>query len=263
MVTTEGRIVWHSHANDPAAAVWAHLGIERADARPMSRMEAERARRERDRQAREERAIKLKFCAEIWQATTPAAGSVVETYLRGRGVTGEIPPTIRFHPAAPLGYPDPSKPSRTFPAMVAIVTGPGGKQAAGLHVTALKPDGSDKALGHKSRRMFGDMAGGCVQLAPFPEGADLAVAEGIETALSFRDLTGTPTWATLSTSILAKYVPPAGIKRLIIAADSDDDGAGMAAARELAERSARRCDALIMAAAPGQDWNDALKGRAS
>ena len=84
------------------------------------------------------------------------------------------------------------------------------------------------------RRMFGDLLGAVVQLAPLPAGGDLAIAEGIETALSYRDLTSAATWAGLSTAGLRRFTPPPGIARLVIAADGDD--AGLEAARDLAER---------------------------
>lgn len=251
-----GRIVWWSHAGDDPSAVWAHLGLPDSGARQMTPGEATRDRAERKRIADAERARKRQFCAGIWNGTAPAVGSPVETYLRARGIRGEIPPVLRFHPAAPWGYPDPAKPLRTFPAMVAIATAPDGRTAAGLHVTALKPDGSGKATLNSPRLMYGDLIGAAVQLGPFPECGELAIAEGIETALSHRDVTGVATWAALSTAGLRRFTPPAGLARLVIAADGDD--AGREAARDLAERSSRRCEAAIRAAPEGTDWNDVL-----
>ena len=176
-----------------------------------------------------------------------------------------IPPAIRFHPGAPLAYPwtafeGDKAPPPPRPAMVAIATAPDGKSAAGLHITALQPNGSGKADLRAPRRMFGDLGGAVVQLAPLPADGVLAIAEGIETALAFRDLTGTPCWAALSTSGLRRFTPPRGLSRLIIAADSDDTGEGVEAARACAERASRICNATVMPAPEGQDWNDVLKG---
>jgi putative DNA primase/helicase len=255
------RILWKSWANDPGEAVWPYLGIGRQSARPMSKAEADRARAARDRQRRAELELKLAFCREVWAGSVDAMGSPVEAYLRSRAVSGAIPPTLRFHPAAPWGYPDPAKPSRTFPAMVAIVTAPDGRNAAGLHMTALRPDGSAKAPLNSPRLMFGDLVGAVVQLGPLPPSGELAIAEGIETALSYRDLTGAVTWAALSTSGLRRFMPPDGVKRLTVAADSDDaKGEGIAAARELAERASRKCDAVVIPAPEGLDWNDVAQG---
>lgn len=243
--------------------VLAYLGLEPGQVR----QETPAERRKREEAERLERARKVAFCGELWRATEPAEASPVETYLRqARRITAAIPPAIRFHPAAPMAYPwtvheggKPPPPPR--PAMVALATTPDGK-AAGLHVTALLPDGSGKANLRAPRRMFGDLGGAVVQLAPLPADGVLAVAEGIETALSYRELSGAPTWATLSTSGLRRFTPPAGVSTLIIAADRDDGGEGVKAARECGERASRRCDVMINAAPEGQDWNDALQGKA-
>ena len=34
----------------------------------------------------------------IWQKSGPAAGTIVQTYMRSRGLLLPLPPTIRFHP---------------------------------------------------------------------------------------------------------------------------------------------------------------------
>lgn len=255
-LTDDGRLLWCSHADDPAEVVWAYLGLPRDAAPRMDRREAERARQERQRAAKAERARKLAFCEKAWSATQAADGSPVAAYLRGRGITGPIPNALRFHPAAPMDY----DARTTQPAMVAIVTGPDGRQACGLHVTAILPDGSGKATLSNPRRMFGDIAGGVVQLTPLPADGELAISEGVETALSYRDLTGTPTWAGLSTSGLSRFNPPLGLRRLVIAADGDP--AGLRAAQDLAERASRRCECVVMPAPAGADWNDVAMGAA-
>lgn len=252
-----GRVLWFSHAGDQARDVWSHLGLERSQVREETPAE----KRQRQAAERAERERKLAWCGDLWRGTAEAAGSPVERYLRGRGLTLPIPAALRFHPAAPLRYPwneTPGETARTLPAMVAIATAEDGKSAAGLHVTYLAPDGAGKAKLKNARHMFGDLGGAVVQLSPVPQGAELGVAEGIETALAYRQLTGTPTWAALSTSGLRRFTAPPGPSRLVIAADSDD--AGIEAARVCAARATRRCECLIMPAPEGQDWADALKG---
>ncbi len=240
--------------------VLAYLGLEPGQVR----QETPAERRARQEAERREKARKLAFCGDLWRETEPAEGTPVEAYLRGRGITGPIPPAVRFHPNAPSRYPwnvPEGEKLRTYPAMVAICTAEDGKSAAGLHVTFLLPDGSGRAALRSPRRMYGDLGGAVVQLAPLPEGDALAVAEGIETALSFRDLSGAPTWAALSAGGLRRFMPPRGVKLLIVAADSDDSGEGVEAAKVCAERAASRCDVVIQAAPEGQDWNDALRGK--
>lgn len=236
----------------------AYLGLEPGQVR----QERPGERRKREEAERRALARKLAFCGALWRETQPAEGSPVGTYLRdARGIRGPIPAALRYHPAAPGSYPwttfegdKPPPPPR--PAMVAIVTAQDGKSAAGVHVTRLRPDG----LGKTGRAVYGSMTGAVVQLAPLPADGVLAIAEGIETALAFRDLTGTPCWAALSTSGLRSFTPPRDLARLIIAADSDDSGDGVKAARVCAERASRICDAVVTPAPEGQDWNDVLRG---
>lgn len=247
------RVLWYSHANDDAAKVWRHLGIENSEPERLTTAEQRRRRAEAQRAIAADLARRMAFCREVWAATVEAAGSPAQSYLRGRGITGLIPPALRFHPAAPLDY----EGKRLAPAMVAIVTGPDGR-SSGLHVTALKADGSGKAPLSNPRRMYGAVGGGSVQLGPVPDHGELAVAEGIETALSYRALTGLTTWATLSTSGLLRLEVPRQVKRLVIAADGDP--AGIKAARDLAERASRRCECVVMPSPDGSDWNDELTG---
>lgn len=251
------RLLWWSHNGAAAAEVWKYLGLEAGQIR----QETPAERRQREAQERAERQRKLAFCAGVWRDTVQAEDAAVEAYLRGRGIVGAIPKTVRFHPAAPLRYPDAARPpARLHPAMVAIATAPDGRSAAGIHVTALKPDGSGKAdmVQGSPRRMFGEFRGAVVKLSDLPADGRLAVAEGIETALAYRDLTGLPTWATLSTSGLRTFEPPPSVHELTIAADGD--AAGIAAGRALAERVSRRCACLLAPAADDHDWADVLKG---
>lgn len=97
------------------------------------------------------------------------------------------------------------------PAMLACVQAADGTPC-GLHATFITADGSSKA-GDRAKLMFGITQAGSVRLAP-AESGELAVAEGIETALSYAALTGTPTWAALSAGNLAAFVTPPGIRTL-------------------------------------------------
>jgi putative DNA primase/helicase len=245
------RVVWHSFAEDPARAVFDHLGIERAA--PATPAQRHKAAREHQEAERKRAAEAMRFCAAVWAETQPADGSLVACYLaEARGLPGVIPATLRFHPAAPLTY------ARTqrAPAMVGLVSGVDGR-SVGLHVTALKPDGSDKAWpDHRSRRMFGSVKGGSIRLADVGDGRELAVGEGIESSLSYATLTGVPTWAALSTSGLRAFFAPGGLKRLIVAADNDQ--AGLDAARALGERASARCE-VVIAPSAAPDWNDQLR----
>ncbi|WP_421933040.1 DUF7146 domain-containing protein [Phenylobacterium sp.] len=251
MINDRGRAIYHSFANEPHSVVSAYLGLPETQDQPQSVREAKLAQEDRKRLAALERASKLAFCQRVWGDTLPAESSPVETYLAGRGIIGPIPDAIRFHAAAPLGY----QGSAVYTAMVAIVTGPDGK-SSGLHVTAIKPDGSGKPDMTNPRRMFGDMRGAAVRFAPVPVNGVLGLSEGLETGLSYSLMTGLAVWACLSTSGLRNFTPPSEVKRLVVAADGDR--AGLEAAAMLVERSSRRCACAVAAAPEGQDWNDVL-----
>ena len=138
----------------------------------------------------EKRATQAK---RLWLEVQPIAGTIAETYLRGRGITCELPETLRFHRACWHG-----PTAKRWPAMVGAVQG---ANRPAVHRTYLRPDGSGKADIDPPKAMLGTVTGGAVRLA---DGlGPLVVAEGIETALSLASgLLRTPAtvWAALSTS---------------------------------------------------------------
>ncbi|HVK82083.1 MAG TPA: toprim domain-containing protein, partial [Verrucomicrobiae bacterium] len=77
----------------------------------------------------------------------------------------------------------------------------------------------------------------------------------VESMLSARFHLRAPAWALLSAGNLARFEPPAGVERLIIA--HDNDAAGLEALEQLRARLSKRLD--IVAAPPPtgfNDWND-------
>jgi hypothetical protein len=209
---------------------------------------AELARREAERRAEVER--RARQASRLWWEAVPICGTPAERYLRGRGITCALPPSLRFHPAAWHGAT-----ATRHPALVALVEGGDG---FAVHRTYLRPDGSGKAALDPAKAMLGAVAGGAVRLADGQDG--LAVAEGIETALSLAcGLLRVPAtvWAALSTSGLRGLRLPPEAGRLIIAPDGDP--AGRAAAHDLAERAhAAGWTVSLLPAPEGRDWNDIL-----
>ena len=188
----------------------------------------------------------------IWRASRSAAGTEVEIYLRGRGITIPVPPSTRFHPNlkhVPTGL--------SFPAMVSIVQGPDGT-LVGVHRTYLRPGGRGKADVTSPRMSLGPIGGGAVRLAPVAP--RLALSEGIETALSVQQATGMPAWAALSTSGLKRLVLPPEVREVIIFADGDEPGeAAAAAAAEKFSGKGRK--AFIARPPKGKDFNEVLPAR--
>lgn len=196
---------------------------------------------------------RVEAARRIWSRTQPATGTIVETYLRARGLTLPIPPTLRF---AVLRH-GPS--GRDLPAMVAAVQRGLGRDVIAVHRTFLAPDGSGKANVLDPKLSYGPIRGGAIRLAS--PGEMLLVAEGIETALSALQETGIPSWAAISASNMANVVLPALplAREVIIAADND--AVGMFWARRAAARWTQEGRRVRIAVPPeGSDLNDALRG---
>jgi putative DNA primase/helicase len=100
--------------------------------------------------------------------------------------------------------------------------------------------------------------GGAIRLYPLEEGQPLALAEGIETALAVREVTGWPVWATIAAPFMKEVVLPHEVNEVVIAADHDR--AGIDAAHALARKLLREGRRVRLAVPPveGEDWLDVL-----
>jgi putative DNA primase/helicase len=190
----------------------------------------------------------------IWQQSQPGVRTPVATYLRSRGLTISLPPSIRFH--AGLKHPT----GTIWPAMVALVTRGIDGEPVGIHRTFLARDASGKAPVEPAKMMLGACGGGAVRLGLPVE--VLLVGEGIETCLSAMQATGYPAWAALSTAGVCGLELPRGVRDVIVLADGDDPGE--AAAQESASRWKRQGLRVRIARPPrGMDFNDLLMHRGS
>jgi len=209
---------------------------------------------QREAEGRADAAKRAAQANRLWQEARPIAGTIAETYLRGRGVTCALPATLRFHPDTWHG-----PTARRYPAMVAAVQGAG---LPAVHRTWLRADGSGKANIDPPKAMLGATAGGAVRLTDGP--GRLVVAEGIESGLSLACglLDGPATiWAGLSTSGLRGLHLPTQPGRLTIACDGDTPG------RDAAHALAERAHGLgwqvgICDPGTGADFNDILTRKA-
>jgi putative DNA primase/helicase len=189
----------------------------------------------------------------IWQSTTPADCTLVETYLISRGLNISPPAMLRFH--AGLKHPSGS----IWPAMVALITRGTDDTPLAVHRTFLGRDGAGKAPVKPQKMMLGPCRGGAVRLSPIAD--VLMVGEGIETCFAAMQATGRPAWAALSTSGLRTLDLPAEVREVILLADGDDPGE--VAARDAALRWKREWRRVRVAPSPqGFDFNDLLMGSA-
>jgi putative DNA primase/helicase len=186
----------------------------------------------------------------VWRRSRPGEETAAGTYLREtRGYTGPIPVALRFA----VGR-HPSDPGRWHPMMVAAVVRDG--RMVAVHRTFLRADGRGKSDLDPNKMTLGACKGGAVPLAA--AGPILAVAEGIETALSFMLATAVPTWAALSAGGIRNLVLPEIVREVVIAADPDP--VGLMAARAAARRWLAQGRSVRMVRPPlNSDFNDLLR----
>ena len=173
-----------------------------------------------------------RWIAGAWNRAVSLARTPADDYLRSRGLAAPWPAELRW-----------DRQRRRMLGRVSL-----GTEMRGLHATLL-PD--------RQRRTYGPVRGAAVRLAGMAGGV-LAVAEGIETALAYAALTGTPTWAALSAAGMKHVQLPDGLQWLAVAADFD--GPGLLAAEQL-ERRARDAGIAVRIDLPSHhraDWADVL-----
>jgi hypothetical protein len=183
------------------------------------------------------------------------AGTVVETYLRERGITDlHGIGSLRFHPQC-YYRPDTDAPTEIWPAMIAAVTDLQG-HVTGAHRTWLDPSGRDKAPVGTPRRAMGHLLGHAVRFGPACE--VMAAGEGIETMLSLRCAMPTmPMVAALSAAHLAAILFSATLRRLYIVRDNDRAGDG--AMKSLIDRARLTgIEAIVLSPQCG-DFNEDLR----
>jgi hypothetical protein len=242
-------------------ALWAalaKLGLvgDRDDRRPMKRRRRTvvKAQASPAREATE--AERRSQALAIWRRASPAESRMGTTaivpYLRGRGITLPIPDVLRFLSSCwhrEIGT--------KGPAMIALVEHPIHGHVS-VHRTWLRADGTGKADLDPNKMTLGPYAGGAIRLAPVAP--VLAIAEGIETALSYTQLTGLPTWSAICAKGIEKLILPPEVRELIFAVDPDP--VGIKAVESAARRFVRQGRVVSIAKPPpGLDFNDILLAR--
>jgi putative DNA primase/helicase len=252
--TSEGKVLVRCHAGCNQDQVIAYLKASdlwpQSSQRPSRHNESRRLHvppePDRDDLKRSRAALFL------WQTTRPAFGTLIESYLKSRGIRLPITPTIRFHPH--LKHPS----GDYWPAMIALVTRGTDNEPLAIHRTFIAHNGTGKAMVESQKMMLGPCRGGAVRLA---EPKDfLMIGEGIETCLAAMQETGYPAWAALSTSGMRALDLPKSVHEVIVLADGDEPGE--AAAQNCALRWKSEGRRVRIARPPkGMDFNDMLTGR--
>lgn len=190
-------------------------------------------------------------------------GDPVHTYLRNRGL-GDAALTaaaLKFHPK--LGYYERSTEGKSqlvgeYPAMIAVVTGVNG-EAVTIHRTYLS-NGGKAPVAEPKKLLSSGIRGSAIHLHHAED--EVAIAEGIETALAVGLATCKPSWSAISARNMELLVLPPSIRRVRIYADNDShskfDGQASAyvLARRLRQEDASREVEVFVPRHQGADWAD-------
>ena len=188
----------------------------------------------------------------IWRAAVAIEGTLAETYLRSRGITCELPMSLRFA-ALPYGKCGP-----VHPCLVACVSSLEGP-LQGIQRTYLASDGMGKSDVPKAKLSLGRVSGGAIRLGPL-DGGELVVCEGGEDGLSLLQELRRPVWVAAGATMLPNMQFPDDVRQVAIGGDNDDAGRANAdkAARAFAERG--RAVRVFYPGSGFKDFNDELRG---
>lgn len=151
---------------------------------------------------------------EILNELKDIDGTPGEIYLQGRGISGFMPPSVRYRRAAwksPQGS--------VYDAVVGVVQRPDGEVTAALQVYVTQE--GDKVPLNIRKRVIGELRGGCVVL---PGMSPTVVCEGIETGLSIWLATGYQVLVAVSLTNFGKIELEAVGCEVIVAGDADVPG---------------------------------------
>jgi hypothetical protein len=199
----------------------------------------------------------------------PISGTHAEAYLRNRGIRSDLSRLSDLGFTAKLAYREEGDTDwRHFPGMLAMVRNVEGKPVT-MHRTFLDASQPAKANILRSKMIFAaieDVRGCSIQLdqpVVVNESGEklIGIAEGIENALSVREATGTPMWVGISDRLMEMVKLPDDVKYVLIWADIEPSGAGMAAAKRMKERLEKegRQARIMTPETHGKekvDWND-------
>jgi len=148
----------------------------------------------------------------LWEEGREVPNTLAEVYLRSRNLPSALR-DIRFHRRCPFGRkPD----TKYLPALLVALRE--GHAIKAIQRIVIRPDG----LGHSGKFMLGHPAGSA-WCPPF-SGTTLAIAESLEDAAAYTNLTGVTCWSAFGAERLPLIRLPDTIETLIIAEDNNKAG---------------------------------------
>ncbi len=263
LLLKDGRVIVHTFGHDGDwKTVLDHLRrhglIDRANA-PTS-ISGARAHAQTDEPKTDLR--RLDAAQRLWEAGRAVARTLSERHCRLRGVYRQLPgPDVARHCSAlPVSaYRDTP---RRRPALMTAIRDARGDFTA-VEVTYLTQSGRRAEDLRFARKTVGPVPPSTAVRID-PPAPEMLVAEGFFTTLSATERFSLPGWALLSRRNLETWIPPAGVRSVLIAGDRGRYGE--ASAQVLAERLRHRGIRVRVELPPApfgdfNDWEQALRRR--
>lgn len=187
---------------------------------------------------------------DIWCGACPLLGTAGDEYLRNRGAD---PAKMMTDPP---GWPETLRWSRDAgarpgardaTALVVAVNDQATGLVRGLQRIFIRPDGTPvrDAAGDKVKLSLGAIKGNAARLSCWPSrDGRWGLAEGVETALAARQLTGIPVWSAIAAGNMPNIVPPPWARHAVVFADHDPAGLDHAAKAAAAFRALQRIETV-------------------
>jgi DNA primase len=223
----------------------------------------ERAKRKAESERKQ--GERLAIARNIWANAGPVAGTPAEVYARSRGITMELPGSVRFGMTPRWRDPETGELGRDFPAMVCAIQNADG-DLAGVQCVFLelggrrkysrpRPDGSAA----KAKLTYGLLVGGAFRLGPVS--SEIVCCEGPEDGLTLaQQLPGKSVWVSCGTAALPKMQFPPEVQSVILAGDNNEAGREAAATAHQVYLARGLSVQEVYPDAPFKDWNDQLRG---
>lgn len=194
------------------------------------------------------------YARHLWhQSEEVTQDGPVDRYLKRRTCIAEIPLNLRYKPE--MAYKNQDGTHSAYPAMIAHVQDADGRTVS-VHRTYLTDEGC-KADVPTPKQVSGILPPGSAVRLYIPS-EKLGIAEGIETAISAAKAFNVPVWAALSANGLASWMPPSGVKEVIIFGDNDEPGRN--AAQKLSDSLDGTLSVEVKIPEGCKDWNDFQTG---
>ncbi|EPR14212.1 hypothetical protein M527_29325 [Sphingobium indicum IP26] len=219
------------------------------------------------RKAEDERdmAERIALARSIWSRSVPASGTPAEVYARSRGITMDLPETVRFVMTPRWRDPETGEVGRDFPAMAcALQDGTGA--VVGVQCVFLAHGGrrkyeriKDDGTRAKAKLSYGAVIGSAFRIGPPSD--HLIICEGPEDGLTLRQqLPDKTVWVACGTALMPRVSIPSEVQFITLA--GDNGSAGRVAVDEATAAYMRLGLAVgaIFPDPPFKDWNDQLRG---